>query len=125
MRTSKFAPAMLAATAWTASNKTCKVQQPSPPKLAHLLTVFATEIPPIIVGNGGYGTRIFVPITGGSFLGSELQGSENYRWLNSAIGIGSIQVGDNNITVNLFRASRYRENDSWASQLLALTANVL
>ncbi|KAJ2988891.1 hypothetical protein NUW58_g3749 [Xylaria curta] len=156
MRASMFVPAMLA-TAFTAFNKTCDVQ-PSPPKLSYLITVFATETPPIIVGNGGYGTRIFIPITGGSFSGPELQGSvlgvggdwgnydatgtvfspdakivlqtddgaqilisgrgrspyitfdletgsENYSWLNSVIGVGSIQVGDNNITVNLFRCS--------------------
>lgn len=32
-------------------------------------------------------------------------GSEKYSWLNAVVGVGSIQVGDNNITAELFQVS--------------------
>ena len=49
-------------------------EHPNPPSLEYLLTVQATESPPVIIGASGYGNRIFIPITGGTFSGPKLQG---------------------------------------------------
>lgn len=157
---------------------------PAPPNLTYLLTVSATELPVINIGDGGHGTRIFIPITGGNFSGPSIQGpfftfvvhatlfefprkcyfvltlhiigtvagvggdwgiydttqtvfspdakivlitddganilmsgrgrspwiaydfetgSEKYAWMNSVVGIGRIQVGDNNLTTDVFQ----------------------
>ena len=53
-------------------------EQPNPPNLEYLLTVQATESPPIIIGASGHGNRIFIPITGGMFSGPKLQGKYSY-----------------------------------------------
>ena len=54
-------------------------EKPNPPNLEYLLTVQATESPPVIIGASGYGNRIFIPITGGTFSGPKLQGKCSYQ----------------------------------------------
>jgi hypothetical protein len=48
---------------------------PAPPSLEYLLTVHATESSPLVIGDGGHGNRLFIPITGGTFSGPKLQGT--------------------------------------------------
>lgn len=55
-------------------------EQPHPPNLEYLLTVQATESPPIIIGASGHGNRIFIPITGGTFSGPKLHGKCSYHF---------------------------------------------
>ncbi|KAI1087101.1 hypothetical protein F5B19DRAFT_497706 [Rostrohypoxylon terebratum] len=134
------------------------IDGPTPPSLVYLLTVEATETPPMIIGNGGHGNRLVIPITGGTFSGPKLQGkvlagggdwgsydtankvfapdakivletadganilvsgrgkspwatiefetgSEEYSWLNDAIGVGLIRVGENNLTAEIFQVA--------------------
>lgn len=50
---------------------------PCPPPLVYLFTVYATESPLVIIGNGGHGSRLFIPITGGTVTGPKLQGKSN------------------------------------------------
>ena len=55
-------------------------EQPNPPNLEYLLTVQATESPPVMIGASGHGTRIFIPITGGTFSGPKLQSKCSYHF---------------------------------------------
>ncbi|KAI8622986.1 hypothetical protein F5Y19DRAFT_483232 [Xylariaceae sp. FL1651] len=48
---------------------------PSAPSLAYLFTVQATESSPVIIGNSGHGTRLVIPITGGTVTGPKLNGT--------------------------------------------------
>ncbi|KAI0973115.1 hypothetical protein F4678DRAFT_427969 [Xylaria arbuscula] len=47
---------------------------PCPPPLVYLFTVHAEESPPVLIGDGGHGSRLFIPITGGTVTGPRVQG---------------------------------------------------
>ncbi|KAI0124991.1 hypothetical protein BJ170DRAFT_597836 [Xylariales sp. AK1849] len=160
MRASILLPAMLAVVATATCNGTMlsigNDEKPTPFNLIYLLTVYATETTPLIIGDDGHGSRLFIPITGGTFSGPGLQGkvaaaggdwgnynaantifspdakivletddgatilisgrgrspyityefetgNEKYSWLNAAVGLGLIQVGENNLTAEIFQ----------------------
>ncbi|KAK4098464.1 hypothetical protein N658DRAFT_431912 [Parathielavia hyrcaniae] len=47
---------------------------PSPPGLTYLYSVNCTLAPPIPVGSGPHGSRLVIPIVGGTFSGPKLNG---------------------------------------------------